>query len=93
MSASGRERLWLLTAYDVQAGRVEYVFVTPGFTANQIRIQVRPDGDGHCKALVTYRHSALTLEGNEEVEKLDKHWAEQQRLHWEGAINAALAKR
>jgi len=44
-SANGKERLWLLTAYDVKEGRVEYVFVTPGFTANEIKIRVFSDGE------------------------------------------------
>jgi hypothetical protein len=91
-SANGRQRLWLLTAYDVQDGRVEYVFVAPGFTANQIKIRVFPDGEKRSKATITYRHSALAPEGNAEVAKLDPHWAEQQRVHWESAINAALVK-
>ena len=91
-SANGKERLWLLTAYDVKKGRIEYVFVTPGFTANEIKIRVLPDGEKQCRAVITYRHSALALEGNEEVVKLDAHWAEQQRVHWETAINVALAK-
>jgi hypothetical protein len=92
VSANGRERVWLLTTYDVSAGRVEYVVVTPGFTANEIKIQVAPDGDRRCKANITYRHSALAPEGNEEVLKLDARWANEQRVHWETAINAALAK-
>jgi hypothetical protein len=91
-SANDKERLWLLTAYDVKEGRVEYVFVTPGFTVNEIKIRVLPDGEKQCRAVITYRHSALALEGNEEVVKLDAHWAEQQRVHWETAINVALAK-
>ena len=89
---NGRERLWLLTAYDVKEGRVEYVFLTPGFTANEIKIRVVPDGHGQCRATITYRHSALAPEGNQEVEKLDAHWAQEQRVHWETAINDALAK-
>lgn len=91
-SANDRERLWLLTAYDVKDGRVEYVFVVAGFTANEIKIRVFPDGEKKCKATITYRHSALAPEGNEEVAKLNTHWADQQRVHWESAINAALAK-
>ena len=91
-SADGKERVWLVTAYDAKAGRVEYVFVVPGFTANEIKIQVIPNGEGQCKATITYRHSALSPEGNKEVAKLDAHWAEQQRVHWETAINQALAK-
>lgn len=91
-SADGRERLWLLTAYEPEQGRVEYVVVVPGFTANQIKIRVVPDGEKHSKATITYRHSALAPEGNAEVAKLDAHWAEQQQAHWESAINGLLAK-
>jgi hypothetical protein len=91
-SDHGKDRLWLLTTYDLTAGRVEYVVTTPAFTANEIKIRVVPDGEQHCKATITYRRSALTPEGNEEVAKLDTHWAEEQRAHWEMAINEALAK-
>jgi hypothetical protein len=91
-SAHGKERLWLLTTYDVGNGRVEYVVMTPAFTANEIKIHVVPEGKQHCKATITYRRSALVPEGNEEVAKLDAHWAEEQRIHWETAINEALAK-
>src|SRR5437899_5871833 len=31
----GRDRLWLLTTYDVRNGRVEYVVVNPEFTVNE----------------------------------------------------------
>jgi hypothetical protein len=92
VSSNGTERLGLLAAYDLKEGRVEYVFIAPGFTANEIKIRVLPDGDKQCKATITYRHSALAPEGNKEVQKLNAHWAEQQRAHWESAINAALAK-
>jgi hypothetical protein len=91
-SADGKDRLWLLTTYDPGNGRVEYVIMAPAFTANEIKIRVVPDGERHSKATITYRRSALTPEGNGEVGKLDAHWAEQQRIHWETAINEALAK-
>jgi hypothetical protein len=91
-SGHGKDRLWLLTTYDVRNGRVEYVVMTPALTANEIKIRVVPDGEQHCKATVTYRRSALVPEGNEEIAKLDAHWAEEQRVHWETAINEALAK-
>jgi hypothetical protein len=91
-SVHGRDRLWILTTYDVANGRVEYVAMIPAFTANEIRIRVVADGERHCKATITYRRSALVPEGNEDVVKLDEHWAEEQRMHWETAINKALAK-
>ena len=91
-TAHGADRFWLLTTYDVANGRVDYVVMAPAFTANEIKIRVVPDGEQRCKATITYRRSALAPEGNEEVAKLDAHWAEEQRIHWEKAINEALAK-
>jgi hypothetical protein len=91
-SGHGKDRLWLLTTYDVMDGRVEYVVITPALTANEIKIRVVPDGGQHCKATIRYRRSALAPEGNGEVAKLDAHWAEEQRIHWQTAINEALAK-
>lgn len=88
----GKDRLWLLTTFDIGNGRVEYVVLTAALTASEIKIHVVPDGEQHCKATITYRRSALTPEGNEEVAKLDAHWAEEQRVHWETAINEALSK-
>jgi hypothetical protein len=91
-SGDGRDRLWLLTTYDLGNGRVEYVVITPAFTANEIKIRVLSDGERHSRAMIMYRRSALAPEGNIEVAKLDAHWAEQQRIHWETAINEALIK-
>src|SRR5215831_12573374 len=47
-SGHSKDRLWLLTAYDVREGRVEYVVVTPALTASEIKIRVVPDGEEHC---------------------------------------------
>jgi hypothetical protein len=91
-NSHGRERIWVLTKYDVENGRVNYVVVTPGFTTNEIAIRVVADGKHRSKATISYRCSALTPEGNKDVAKLDAHWAEEQHVHWEKAINEALAK-
>src|SRR5438067_1069058 len=88
----GKDRLWLLITYDLRNGRVECVVITPAFAANEIKIRVLPDGEQHSKATITYRRSALAPEGNDEDAKMDAHWAEQQRIHWETAINEALTK-
>ena len=92
-NAAGKDRLWLLTTCDPGNGRADYVVVTAPFAANEIKVRVIPDGERHSKATITYRRSALAPEGNDEVAKLDAHWAaEQQRIHWETATNEALAK-
>src|SRR5438270_3947058 len=41
----GRERLWLLTPYDVEQGQAEYVSIAPRFTATQTKIQATTDGN------------------------------------------------
>ena len=87
----GQHRIWVLTHFDVEGGRVEYVVVAPGLTANQIKIQVVADGVDRSEATITYRHTALATEGNRQVERLDEKWAEEQRSHWETAINRVLA--
>ena len=92
IGSNGREQLWLLAAYDEKAGRVEYVFFVPDVAINEVKIRVVPDSEQQCRATITYRHSALGPAGNEEVAKLDSHWAEEQRVHWEKAINTVLAK-
>ena len=90
-SGHSGDRLWLLTTYDATKGRVEYVVVTPSLVASEIKIRVVPDGKQHCRATIIYRRSALVPEGNEEVAKLDSNWAKEQQIHWEEAMNKALA--
>src|SRR5438093_11037248 len=79
-SGHGKDRLWLLMTFDVSNGQVEYVVMTPAFTASGVMVRVVPDVEQHCKATITYRRSALAPRGNEELAKLDAHCAEQQRV-------------
>jgi len=88
----GKERIWLVTEFDTKAGRVSYVLITPGIDLVTLKIRVQPDGDRHSKATIVYVFTALSPAGNAEVNQHDAHWAEQQRVHWETAINAVLAK-
>jgi hypothetical protein len=88
----GRERIWVITEYDAKEGRVNYVSVTPGFTVTTLKIRLQPDSHGRSKAIVTYYFSAMVPEANVEVNQHNRQWARQQRIHWERAINAVLAK-
>ena len=88
-----KERIWLLTAYNPTRGQVEYIIFAPGSSATQIKIWVAPEGEKGCVATVTYRRSALSPDANAEVAKLNGHWADLQRVHWQTAINNTLAKR
>jgi hypothetical protein len=88
----GRERVWVMTEYDVKEGHVSYAVVTPGFVVMTLKIRLRPDGNRRSKATITYQCSAMVPEANGEVNQHDRQWARQQRIHWERAINAVLAK-
>jgi hypothetical protein len=87
VSGDGRERLRLLTGFDANAGQVDYVFVSLGFTAAELKIRVAPDGADKCKVTATYRYSALAPQGNQEVAKLNADWAEQHRIHWQHGLD------
>jgi hypothetical protein len=89
---NGEHRIWILTAFDEGRGRIEYVVITSDVTVNEIKIAVVPNETAQAQATITYRYTALSLAGNQEVEKLGPAWAEQQRTHWETAINQALHK-
>lgn len=84
--------LWVLTEYDLEAGRISYVTIVPDRVLTEIKIRAVPDGPHACRVRVTYRKSALAAEGNEVVEQMDAAWAVQQPPHWEAAINAVLDK-
>jgi len=87
VSGDGHERLWLMTRFDANAGQVDYVFISPGFTAAELKIRVAADGPDKCKVTVTYRYSALSPQGNQEVAKVNSDWAEQHRIHWQHGLD------
>jgi hypothetical protein len=66
--------------------------MTRTFTANEIKIRVVPDGKQQCKAMITYRRSALAPEGMTRSPNWMRAGQKQQRIHLQMAINEALAK-
>lgn len=93
VSGDGKERLWLMTGFDANAGQVDYVFISPGFTAAELKIRLVSDGPERCKVTVTYRYSALSAQGNEEVAGVNSDWAEQHRRHWQHGLDTLAETR
>jgi hypothetical protein len=85
-------RLWVVTAYDPEAGRVAYVVSDPGFLVTEITISVVASGERTSRATVSYRRSALTEHANEQVRALTADWAAEQAHQWGAAITAALKR-
>jgi hypothetical protein len=84
-------RLWVMTEYDPQVGRVAYLVTDPD-VVTEIEISVVSTGERASRATVTYRRSALTERGNAQVRALTPQWAAQEAHHWHAAIAAALTR-
>lgn len=86
---NGREITWIVTEYDPAALRIAFVWINPGVLATQIQISLEPSAD-NTKARIRYTYTALSPEGNREVERYDANWFRQKMQGWEAAINHYL---
>src|ERR1700740_3162829 len=77
--AQGKERIWVVTDYDANEGRIGYAFVTPGFAVPSLGIRFKRHHDGRRKETVTYSFMAMVPEATDYVNQHDAHWAQQQR--------------
>ena len=83
------ETTWIVTEYDPIAFRIAFVWVKPGEVTAQIRVSLEPSAAG-TKALIRYTYTALSLAGNQEVERFDDNWFRHKMQSWEAAINHYL---
>ncbi len=81
---------WLNTEFDLQAGRVQYVYVIPETLVTLITIRMTPDGD-KTHVAVEYDRTALKSEANDHVQRLAEH-DRKSGPEWEGQINGWLGK-
>jgi hypothetical protein len=84
-----RETTWIVTEYDPAAFRIAFVWVDPGMVTAQIRIRLEPSGHA-TTAHIQYTYTALSPEGNREVERFTEDWFRQKMQGWESAINHYL---
>jgi len=81
---------WVNTEFDVQAGRVQYVYVIPDTLLTLITIRMTPQAD-RTHVVVEYDRTALKAQANDHVQQLAEH-DRKSGPEWEGQINAWLAK-
>jgi len=82
--------VWVNTAFDLKAGRVQYVFMIPELLVTRITLQLTAVGN-HTRVEVEYDRTALSAEGDAQVRHLD----EQDRgsgPDWEKQVNDYLQK-
>lgn len=84
-----RSAVWINTLFDLQHGRIQYVYVVPGALATLIDLKLTPQGE-HTKVEVKYDRTSLSSETDEHVRRM----AEADRRsgpEWEQQINGYLA--
>ncbi len=83
---------WVNTAFDLEAGHIQYVYFVPETLVTMIDIQVSRQGAYHAAVYVTYTRTALRPEANDKVREMaeiDRNAGEE----WQGAINGWLSRR
>jgi hypothetical protein len=81
--------LWVMTVFDKAALRVSYVITTPGESASQLDIVLKPLPGGATEATVTHRATWLDRAYERDVAESVRQFP-LQRDHWEHAINTRL---
>jgi hypothetical protein len=84
--------VWVNTAFDAAAGRVQYVYVIPDALATLIDIQVTPLDSATTTVSVAYERTALSPAANDHVRALADH-DRAQGPQWEAAIADYLRTR
>ena len=88
---SHRKSVWVNTEFDVEKGRIQYVYVIPDALVTLITLQLTPEGD-KTRVEVGYERTALSAEADAHV----RHMAEGDRTSgpdWEKQVNEYLEKR
>jgi hypothetical protein len=83
--------IWVNTAFDLEEGHVQYVYVTPGLQAVTIDLRLTSVAPNVTQVCVTYRRTALRPEVNEYIRELgekDRSYGES----WATAIGACLRR-
>ena len=84
--------VWVNTLFDLNAGRMQYVYVLGNLLATTINVRLHATDASHTKVDVTYDRTALRPEANEHVAALAQHDRKQGEV-WEKAINDYLLRK
>ncbi|MFL6426853.1 MAG: hypothetical protein ACJ71S_01315, partial [Acidobacteriaceae bacterium] len=84
--------VWVNTHFDVEAGRMQYVYVLGDLLVTTIDVRLHAIDPAHTKVEVTYIRTALRPEAGEHVIAMGKHDREQGPV-WERKINTYLQRR
>jgi hypothetical protein len=83
--------VWVNTLFDLDGGRMQYVYVLGNLLATTISVRLRAKDALHTKVDVTYDRTALRPEANGHMTMLAQHDRKQGEV-WEKAINDYLLR-
>ncbi|HEU4540812.1 MAG TPA: hypothetical protein VFR23_06755 [Jiangellaceae bacterium] len=87
-SADGEHTIWVVV--DREPGRrVSYARVTPGSRAGIVSVALENGGDGHSVVEVTYALTALSPDGDRQLDEFAVGYTDYLKS-WESAISVAL---
>ncbi len=84
--------VWVNTVFDLEAGRMQYVYVLADLLTTTIDVRLHPVDPAHTRVDVTYTRTALRPEANELLLHMAKHDSEQ-GPEWEASIRTYLEHR
>jgi len=80
---------WVNTAFDLDAGHLQYVYVVPDVQAAIIDVHLAPKDESSTSVRVLYRRTALDPAQNDHVTELGRHDRDSGK-QWEAAIEEHL---
>lgn len=84
-------KIWTIIAYEREQTHVTYVNVLPNAYTSRIDVRCEPDGAEATSVCVSYALTALTLHGNEYIERfMEEHHYQGYISSWETAIGYYL---
>jgi hypothetical protein len=84
-------KIWTIIAYEREQAHVTYINVLPQAYTSRIDVRCEPDGMEATRVCVTYTLTALTLHGNEYIERFtEEHHYQAYISSWETAIRYYL---
>ena len=80
---------WVNTVFDISAGRMQYVYFIPDHLVTVVTVALTQIDESHTRVNVTYDHTALRPEANDDVRMMEEHERES-GPEWRAAIEACL---
>ncbi len=84
------ETTWIVIDYDPATFRIAFVWIDPGHIITELRIQLTAEDGQTTRTHIRYRYTALSPDGNRELEHYTQSWFESKMKNWETTMNHYL---